>query len=204
MARRPGSPEDSLRRTTSQDVGPAPLQFRLKTLLFVTAVAALLFAAMLRLSALWSAALLWTVLLVAGHVVANALGTRATARSPTLARRRAVLDFDVDAGEQHVLRSMEHDPRSAVVPTTRLGGNAGHGLVLATVVLLGATIGSVVGTILIWRHNDGRLDWSSFLLAALSSAVIGAFLTFLSATCFHVATRAWREASHTARPTHVD
>lgn len=211
-----GSSEERRRTTTPRnqgaphgkeaayDDGPAPLQFRLKTLLVVTAVAAAIFAAMQRLSAVWSAALLWAALLVAAHVVANALGTHAAARSPTLARRRAMLADDPDAGEEHVLRSMEQDPRSALVPTTRLGGSAGHGMVLATIVVLGATIGSIVGTILIWHHNDGRLDGPRFMLAAFSSAVIGAFLTFLSATCFHVATRAWREASRTARPTRLE
>lgn len=165
------------------------------------ALAAGLFAALQRVSAPLGAVLIWSVLLVAAHVMANALGTRSTAHAPTFARRRAANAENYDGEHQFEQQALESDPQTAVVPTTRLGGNAAHGSAIQHVIVFGAAVGSTVGTTLIWRHNRDGLDWSSFLLAACSSAVIGAFLTFLSATCFHVATRAWREAArHASSP----
>ncbi|MBA4017938.1 MAG: hypothetical protein C0483_12240 [Pirellula sp.] len=181
---------------------PAPLQFRLKTLLILMGLAAGLFAALQRVSAPLGAVLIWSVLLVAAHVTASALGTHSTARAPTFARRRAAnaeRGLDAADGETRFERqALESDPQAAIVPTTRLGGSAANRSAVQNVIVFGAGVGSVVGTTLIWRHNHGGLDWSSFLLAACSSAVIGAFLTFLSATCFHVTSRAWREASRHA------
>lgn len=186
----------------AHDAGPAPLQFRLKTLLILTALAAGLFAALQRVSAPLGAVLIWSVLLVAVHVAANALGTHSAAQAPTFARRRVAntgLEADDADGESRFeQQSLESDPQAAIVPTTRLGGNAAHGTAIQHVIVFGAAVGSIVGTTLIWRHNRDGLDWSSFLLAACSSAVIGAFLTFLSATCFHVASRAWQEAARHA------
>ena len=185
----------------AHDAGPAPLQFRLKTLLILMALAAGLFAALQRVSAPLGAVLIWSVLLIAAHVMANALGTRSTAHAPTFARRRTAIAENHDDEHHLEQQALESDPQAAVVPTTRLGGNAAHGSAIQHVIVFGAAVGSAVGTTLIWRHNRDGLDWSSFLLAACSSAVIGAFLTFLSSTCFHVTTRAWREAArHASSP----
>lgn len=188
----------------AHDAGPAPLQFRLKTLLILMALAAGLFAALQRVSAPLGAVLIWSVLLIAAHVAANALGTHSAARAPTFARRRvantAIETDDADGESRLEQQVLELDPQTAIVPTTRLGGNAAHGSAIQHVIACGAAAGSIVGTTLIWRHNRDGLDWSSFVLAACSSAVIGAFLTFLSATCFHVASRAWREAARHASP----
>ena len=182
------------------------MQFRLKTLLILMALAAGLFAVLQRVSAPLGAVLIWSVLLIAAHVVASALGTHSTARAPTFARRRAAGNAEQEApdagGElRFEKQALETDPQAALVPTTRLGGNAANRSAVQNVIVAGAAVGSIVGTTLIWRHNHDGLDWSSFLLAACSSAVIGAFLTFLSATCFHVTSRAWREAArHASSP----
>src|SRR5262245_56956956 len=59
------------------DAGPPPVQFGLKTMLAVTAAVSLACAAMGRLSAVWAVAVAWFLLLIATHVAANAMQTRA-------------------------------------------------------------------------------------------------------------------------------
>src|SRR5690349_7963308 len=65
------------------DLGPPPVQFKLKSLLVALTLIALVFAVVGRVSFVWGAALVWMALLIAAHVAANAMGTRATAMAPT-------------------------------------------------------------------------------------------------------------------------
>ena len=172
---------DSAAVDESGDVGPLPIQFRLKGLLGAIAVASLLFALMMRLSIVWGVAVGWAALLIAAHVAANAFGTHATEHAP---RRRL-------AGQAKA----PVDPRQAVAPTTTLGGSKQMGISLIVMVVAGAIVGAVVGTPVIWRHNEGRLGIDAVVLACIASAVIGAFLFFLAGSCVKVATRAFHAAS---------
>lgn len=172
------------------DAGPPPVQFRLKTLLAVTAALSLVFAAMGRLSAVWAASLAWFLLLVAGHMAAGAMQTHATMHTSSRLRRKAV-------GAPPVPKL---DMRQACAPTTQLGSQTRLGWGMAITVGVGALLGCIVGTTLIFSHNRGELGVPAFGLAAISSTGIGAFLSFLAGTCAKSASKAFREATKTADP----
>ena len=171
------------------DPGPAPVQFRLKTLLSLTAAVSVAFAAMGRLSVVWAVALAWFLLLVAGHVAANAMQTRAVDHA-TPRRRRDANDAD----------SATIDMQQVFAPTTRLGSRARLGTGTALVVVIGTIAGCCVGTTLVVLHTGGELGPAAFFLAAISSAGIGAFLSFLAGSCAKVTSKAFREATTTADP----
>lgn len=177
-------------RPESHDVGPPPIQFRLKTMLAVTAAVSLAFAAMGRLSAVWAAAIAWFLLLIAAHMAASAMQTRATDHASSRLRRKPGPAREAE----------RFDLQQACAPTTRLGSQARLGLGMAVTVGIGAAIGCVVGTTLIFFHNHGELGLPAFLLAAVSSTGIGAFLSFLAGTCANVISKAFREATTSADP----
>jgi hypothetical protein len=167
------------------NAGPPPLQFRLKTLFVVLSLLSVLFAVLTRVSLVWRVAVVWFALLVAAHVVANAMGTHAAASAPMrLPRTR-----------DDEMPGADGDLRAAFAPTTQLGSRAQFGIRFGAIVLIGAAIGCAVGTALVTLHNAGRLGWPALALAACSSAGIGAFLTFLAAGCAKVAARAMRQAA---------
>lgn len=168
------------------DPGPPPIQFSLKTLLIWTTIAGGLFALLSRVNSVWAAVVIWVSLLVAGHVVGNAVGTHGRDRARY--RRRSDDGLNLQS-------AVPADPRDVAAPTTTLGHNAGLGLRLFVLVGCGAVVGSLVGTTLVWFHNDRQLNGPALLLAACSSAVVGAFLTFLAASCLQVWSKAWRAAS---------
>lgn len=172
------------------DAGPPPIQFSLKALLAVTAAMSLAFAAIGRVSAVWAAAIIWFLLLVTAHVAASAMQTRATHHASSRLHRKS--------GAPHVAEPF--DLRRASAPTTRLGSQTRLGLGMAVTIGVGAAIGCVVGTTLIYIHNHGELGPSAFLLAAVSSTGIGAFLSFLAGTCANVVSKAFREATTSADP----
>lgn len=176
--------------TERPDPGPPPVQFRLKTLLAATAVSCVVFALAGRLSGVGLAALIWFLALAAAHMAATVVGTRMSAHAPT----RGVIGTDRPAPIE------PYDPRRDCAPTTRLGGNARLGLTPWIGTLVGAVVGCGLGTTLVYLHTGGRLGWPGLALAAGSSAGIGAFLSFLAGSCAKVASRAWREATHTAEP----
>lgn len=187
--RAPTTANDPRAMPDDHDPGPPPIQFRLKTLLALTMIAAVLFALLSRVNSVWAAVLIWVSLLVAGHVVGNAVGTHGRERART--RRRSDDGLNLHS-------AAPADPRAAAAPTTTLGGNAGLGLRLFLLVGGGGIVGSLVGTTLVWLHNDRQLNGAALLLAACSSAVVGAFLTFLAASCLQVWSKAWRAASRHA------
>jgi len=187
----PAEQHTSRKHSDEHDTGPPPIQFRLKALLAVTTLAALLFAVLTRVSGVWAAAVIWFSLLVAGHVLANVMGTRATARMPT--RNRETTELTAQTSEPI-------DPRRAAAPTTPLGLTAGLGLRIFILVGCGGLVGSLIGTLVLWIHNNRSLDLPALALAAVSSAVVGGFLTFLATTFFQIVSRAIRHAAdHAAK-----
>lgn len=178
----------------AHEAGPPPIQFRLKALLIATTLVALLLAVLTRVGGVWAAALIWVSLLVAGHVLGNVMGTRATARMPARSRETTeTTEFTAQTVEPI-------DPRHVAAPTTPLGLTAGLGLRIFILVGCGGLVGSLVGTLILWLHNDRKLDLPALALAAFSSAVVGAFLTFLTTTFFQIVSRAFRHATdHSAK-----
>lgn len=187
----PADEHVSRKHSDEHETGPPPIQFRLKALLIATTLVALLLAVLTRVGGVWAAALIWVSLLVAGHVLGNVMGTRATARMP--ARNRETTEFTAQTVEPV-------DPRHVSAPTTPLGHTAGLGLRIFILVGCGGLVGSLVGTLILWLHNDRKLDLPALALAAFSSAVVGAFLTFLTTTFFQIVSRAFRHATdHSAK-----
>ena len=174
--------ETSARSADVAEDGPPPIQFRLTSMLAFITVIAVLFAAVLRLGAVWGTALAWGALLVAAHVAATAWGTRAgTQTSRPRTDHAAAAPGDAAA-------------RNAVEPTTRLGNNHRLGFSMFLIVGIGAVTGAVVGTTLVWTHRAGGLGPSAAVIACSASAVIGGFLCFLAGSCIQVFARAWHEA----------
>jgi hypothetical protein len=167
------------------DDGPPPVQFSLKSLLVLTSLLGAAFAVVSRLSLLGAVAMAWLLLLMAAHVSGNAWGSRATAFSPRRHRRSSEA-------------SSERGGPLACAPQTHLGSQGALGLSMAVMVAVGAVIGAVVGLGLIWWHNHGGLGPTEIALGLFSSAVIGAFLTFLTCSCLKVASKAFRQASDSA------
>jgi len=155
-----------------------PFQFRLRTLLGLVALAGGLCAAFVNIGPLWSILILWIGVLIAAHVAGNACGTARTGASPVLLRppleaARVCLNLRV----------------------TRLRERHGPGPLMRVGVGLGALAGGLVGTVVLWA-----VYWESFGpgpvgFGGASSAVVGGFLGFLSASFVEVAGRAWQEAS---------
>lgn len=172
------------------DPGPQPLQFRLRTLLATMAAVSVVLALAVRLDFVWATALVWFAVLVAAHVAANAMGTHSAAHAPSRLR---------DEGRHASTRNFV-DPKAACAPTTQLGANRNLGWAPAVIVVVGAVVAGAVGTALVVMHNDGRLGWPAIVLAAISSMGIGAFLSFLTASCAKVTASAWREARRNGEP----
>jgi hypothetical protein len=155
-----------------------PFQFRLRTLLGLVAAAGGLCAVLVNIGPLWSTLVLWTGLLVAAHVAGNACGTKRTTARPT--RTRPLL------GSVRLSLNLR---------ATRLRQRNGPGPLMLVGVGVGALAGGVAGTVVLWA-----VYWDTFGLGPVgvggaSSAVVGGFLGFLSASFVEVAGRAWQEAS---------
>jgi len=167
------------------DEGLPPVQFSLKALLVLTTLLCAAFAVVARLSLLGAVAMVWMLLLLVAHVSGNVWGSRAAARATR--------------NQRSGTRTLGSDPAPPVcAPQTHLGSQATLGLSMAVVVGAGAAVGSIVGLSLIWRHNQGGLGATGIVMGAFSSAVIGAFLTFLSASFLKISAKAWRQAARSA------
>lgn len=170
---------------------PAPLpelpttqrpQFRLRTLLIAFVVISALMAGAVRLGPVWSLAIVWCALLVAAHIVGNAWGTKATART------------------SRELRAGTHDPelpnvgRHEPIPATRLHRSSGVGWTTVVLTTLGALIGGAAGAVgLIAAYaKDGH--YVGIVVGLISAAVLGGFLGFMTATSLGKTISAWREA----------
>jgi hypothetical protein len=177
------APPVAVAATASSEADPPPIQFGLKTLFVLLSLCGVLFAVLGRLSVVWGIALVWLVLLIAAHFAASAVGTRASAHAPSRRRLLPHADGDLVA------------TRPAFAPTTRLGGRAQLGSRFNFVIGAGSIVGCIVGTTLVALHNGARLGAWGLLLAAVSSAGIGAFCAFLAGSCAKVTSKAWTEAT---------
>lgn len=170
--------ESALAEAPSAEGAAPPFQFRLRTLLGLVAAVGGLCAVLVNIGPLWSTLVLWTGLLVAAHVAGNACGTKRTSAGPTRT--------------QPLLGSVR---RSLNLRATRLRQRNGPGPLMLVGVGVGALTGGVIGTVVLWA-----VYWEAFGLGPVgvggaSSAVVGGFLGFLSASFVEVAGRAWQEAS---------
>ena len=169
----------------SRGAGEQPWQFRVRTTLIVLVVASVLFTILRMVGILWSVIVVWILLLVAAHVIANAWGTRQRSRR---ASRRAVTDI---AASQ---RSIDAEFKEQLAPATRLCKNTNSGWLTLACTVVGIVIGGSSGTLALASLYYYKIDNRAVALGGVSAAVIGGFAGFLLSTFTRIAAHAWHEA----------
>jgi len=163
-----------------------PPQFTLRTLLVFTAVVAVLLAVMNTIGAMWSLALVFLLVLAAAHVVGNSLGTKLREGAP----RREVAPAAPSAGRTPLPSAAV---RSAVVAPTRLREPArlhwSNIVLTAAGMAAGAYFG---GSALVGSYPDAPV--AAFVLAYVSSGVLGGFAGFVVFSFLAVVRQALSEA----------
>jgi ABC-type xylose transport system permease subunit len=181
-----------LNATTDESRGAAeqPWQFRVRTTLIVLAAASVLFTILRMVGILWSVIVVWMLLLVAAHVIANAWGTRQRGRR---ASHRAVIDI---AASQ---RSIDAEIKQQLAPATRLRNNTNSGWLTLACTIVGIVVGGSSGTLALVSLYYHKIDSPAVALGGMSAAVIGGFAGFLLATFTQIAAHAWHEADQHSR-----
>ncbi len=169
------TPEDS-------KAAPRPFQFGLRALFFATACFSALFAVMSFIGAVWSAILVWFLLLVLLHVAANAWGSHRWRRDG-----------------QDAFEAMEEVPpwRSgppAEAPATRLRESTRLGWTMFVVTISGAVLGGALGAGSLACLGSAKVGYVAIVVGGISSAILGGFFGFLTSSFVEVAGQAWREA----------
>jgi hypothetical protein len=159
-------------------------------LLWVAAIGAL-FAVLREVGPVWQAVIVWFLVLVAVHVAANVRGSR-------LGARRRQSESDARGAPREPTAAKLIGPRFA--QTTRLGGTARLGRAPLAMTLLGVLVGGSLGTTVFASVSWERSGYAGVFVAGLSSAVVGAFLAFLSSTFLQTAVQAFREAAGAVHP----
>lgn len=156
-------------------------RFTLRTLLLSVGGLSVLFAVMSMLGTTASVLLIWMLLLVAAHVVANAWGVRAPhAREEIRADDRAP------------------DPRPLPrlpAPLPRLAGHFGIGKLMIAATCLGAVVGGIAGGYVLGRIYWPQVSIAAILLGTLSAAVLGGFFGFMISSFLQVFAKALSEAT---------
>jgi hypothetical protein len=167
-----------------------PLQFGLRALFAAVACLGVLFAVMGLVGPVWSTILVWFLLLVMAHMIANCWGSRGW---------RAAESDDADDLDADGAWLAEHDSRPAAgVPATRLRDSTKLGWKMLLVTAAGALAGGAMGAIfLVWLGVD-RVGLAGIAVGGISAAVVGGFLGFLASSFVEVAGGAWQEAARGA------
>jgi len=154
------------------------MQFTLRALFGLVALVALVCGLFTALSPLWATVIGWFLVLVAGHVLGNWLGTTIRGQ-PTPPEQIA-----------------ERPP----VPTTPLfapRSRLHHHVVLGRAMFvsagLSAAVGCVLGVLFV-LHRPEPPTWTGLMVGAASAAVIGGLLGFLVSSFLSVALCALHEA----------
>jgi hypothetical protein len=152
------------------------------------ALAGGLFAVLSRVGPLWSAAIIWFLILAAGHVLGNVWGSHAS---------RLRTSSDDDQSGSAALQS----PRPVTfAPTTRLCEKSQLGWIMPTVTIVAALIGGAAGGFaLIWLHW-GEVALAGLLVGTISAAILGGFFGFLTSSFVEVSARAFNEAAGEQKP----
>jgi hypothetical protein len=167
-------------------------QFGLRTMLLWVAALGVLFAVLAKVGPVWQATIVWFLVLIAVHVVANAWGSRSGSR-------RLKADESAEGSPCASGASAPQTPRFA--PTTRLGATARLGRTPLAVTLIGLLLGGLLGTIAFAIIAGQRSGLAGVAVAGTSSAVVGGFLAFLSSSFLQTAVQAFREAARGAHST---
>ena len=163
----------------------SPWQFGLRGMALGFAGAGLLFVVMRELGTVWSMAMLWFLVLVAGHVFANAWGSAV----PKSLRRTSGDCEDDSRPARHLARST---PAPQWTPTLRQ--HVSHGRLDYYLCGLAALAGTGAGGTLLAHQYWDRLSNAALALGAVSFGVMAGLFGFLLGTFFRVVMQAWRDA----------
>ncbi len=169
-----------------------PPQFALRTLLLGVTLCCILFGLMRIIGPLASSALVFFLLLVALHVGGNVLGTSLSSKSPRKFISSAVDDGD---GPPLAIESLALSRRKPPGPSRlRERTSVGWSIVIST------GLGSMFGGSLGWLgyYFLVHTTTAGIVVGSVSSAVLGGFFGFLTASFLSNILRAWRQALATA------
>lgn len=175
--------EDKVACSAEPAADPSPWQFRLRTMLALVAGLSGLFAIMHVIGAVWSAMLVWFLILALAHVTANFWGTRVApceSRSP-------VSDLPPDSAV----------PAGQAVTATgavRLSESRRPGWPMLMITALGALAGGTLGCTALILISLDRAGYAGVIVGTVSAALVGGFLGYLTSSFAVVALRAWKEA----------
>jgi hypothetical protein len=163
----------------------APWQFSVATMLLAIGLLALGFALGKLPMGHAGLMLIVLVLLIAAHVLGNALGIYLRDQSP-LDRQQEPLPIHA--------QPLQCEPcRLPVEAPTHMQQRNYPGWWVVASLVVGVAGGGVGGARLFWSWYDQA--WSSWLLGTLSAAVIGGIFCFILSSFLVMSYRAWKEAT---------
>src|SRR5487761_1044477 len=162
----------------------SPFQFRLRTMLGVVAALSGLLAAMQFVGAVWSAILIWFLLLVIAHIMANFWGTRVAPG----AGRPSVSE------QQPGGRASCDRPAATASGSVRLSESLRPGWPMLVVTAAGVILGGSLGGVALFILSLDRAGYAGVVVGTISAAAVGGFLGFLTSSCAEISLRAWNEA----------
>ena len=166
------------------DVAASQFQFRLRTMLGLVAALCGLFAIMQFIGAVWSAILVWFLLLVIAHVTANFWGTRVAPR---------VGHQHLDESEPEARVALPARPTGAPA-AVRLSESLRPGWPMLVATTVGAVVGGTLGSVALVLLSLDRAGYAGVVVGSVSAAAVGGFLGFLTSSFAEIALRAWKEA----------
>ncbi|HVA45741.1 MAG TPA: hypothetical protein VNH11_05080 [Pirellulales bacterium] len=170
------------------EIAASPLQFRLRTMLYLVAVASGLLALMQLIGAVWSSVLVALLLLGGAHVSANFWGTRV---APWASHRARTADEPVSS-------AAPDRPITPMVGPARLSESCRPGWPMLVATGVGALVGGSLGSVALVMLSLERAGYCGVIVGTISAAAVGGFLGFLASSFAEIAFRAWKEAIETA------
>lgn len=172
---------------------PRP-QFSLWALLGMVALVAVWLTLTRVLSTTWSIAVSWFLVLVAGHVAGNCLGTRLGSRG----RMQPADEPDGDAPAAELPR-----PQGPITfaPLSALHEHRALDRRVFVTTAAGAAAGIVLGAMFLLTRNLPHLGLAGLVVGSLSAGIIGGLLAFLTSSCLSVLATTWREGWEHQRAT---
>jgi hypothetical protein len=155
-------------------------------MLWLVVAASGLFAVMQFIGAVWSAILLWFLVLVLAHVTANFWGTRIAPGATEHGLDEEGTDRSHNGQGEHVA--------NAAIGAVRLSESVRPGWPMFVVTAAGALIGGTLGGVSLSLLSLEQAGYTGVMVGTLSAAVVGGFLGFLTSTFSQIALRAWNEA----------
>ncbi|HEX7377228.1 MAG TPA: hypothetical protein VF278_08955 [Pirellulales bacterium] len=175
--------DETIAAPSEPGLATSPWQFRLRSMLVWVAALSGLFAVMHLIGAVWSAMLVWFLILAFAHVTANFWGTHVAPRE----RQSRLGDPWPDSGAPG-----PHFSVMAGAERLRESRQPGWPMLVATVV--GALVGGMLGALLMISLRFDHVGYSGVVVGTVSAAIVGGFLGFLTGSFAVIASRAWGEA----------